>query len=329
MSLENAGPLGLLSNRQAGLKDGSLMALAPLLKHAPEVVHVATESDDQVTDALGRLAEQDVGVLAVNGGDGSLQRVLTEVLSRPIFNRLPVIAPLAGGRTNMSAADIGSANTPAAGFARLLWAFRAKTLAQRVVPRRVLRIDTGPGTHAQYGLFFGAGVIHRALTFKHSVYPRRRLQGLFGAGLFLTGALLAVARGSRTGIFAPDDIGLVFDDAAQPIERVEKEPFQLVMATTLTRLLLRVCPFWGRENAPLRCTAISATAARSLRAAWRILRGLPPPAFALDSGYRSHNVARLSLRMDCGFTIDGELFAPQAGRTLRLSTDRRVRFIRA
>ena len=60
-------------------------------------------------------------------------------------------------------------------------------------------------------MFFGAGVVQRALTFKHQLYPKRRLQGLFGAGLFLGGALLRVASGSPHGIFAPDDIGLAFN----------------------------------------------------------------------------------------------------------------------
>ena len=326
--MENRGRLGLLSNRRAGLRGGSLAALAPLLAQAPEVIHIVTESREQLPDALARFAEQDVRVLAVNGGDGSLQQVLTEILRRPTFDRLPAIAPLSGGRTNMSAADIGSAATPAAGLTALLRAWRSDALAERMVERPVLRLDAGPGLGERYGLFFGSGVIQRALAFKHGLYPRRRLQGLFGAGLFLAGAVLAVARGPRTGMFGPDDIGLAFGAAGDSGEPGETQPFQLVMATTLTRLLLRVRPFWGREDAPLRCTTISARAPRSPRAVWRIVRGLPPP-FGPDSGYDSRNVERLSLRMDCGFTIDGELFDPQPGRILHLSTDRRLRFVRA
>ena len=231
----------------------------------------------------------------------------------------------------MSAADIGSTASPAAGLVALLRALRTNTLEQHVVKRSVLRVDSGPGTSPQYGLFFGAGVIQRALAFKHQLYPKRHLQGLFGAGLFLGGAILRVASGSPTGIFAPDDIGLAFNHKGRetPTDQLETKPFQLVMATTLRRLFLRLCPFWGNEGAPLRFTAIAANATRSPIAVWKVLRGLPPPPFALDSGYCSHNVERLTLRMDCGFTIDGELFEPQPGRTLHLATDHRLRFIRA
>lgn len=323
--------LGLLSNCRAGLSRASPTALKRALKDAPEVVHVATRSSADVPEALACLARQGVTLLAVDGGDGTLQRVLTEVLAGSIFESLPAIAPLPGGRTNMSAADIGSTAPPAAGLVALIRALRANTLERRVVKRPVLRVDFGLGTSPQYGMFFGAGVIQRALAFKHQLYPKRRLQGLFGAGLFLGGALLRVASGSPTGIFAPDDIGLAFNHKgmATPPDRLETQPFQLVMATTLKRLLLRLCPFWGTENAPLRFTAIAAKAARSPAAVWKVLRGLPPPPSALDSGYCSHNVERLTLQMDCGFTIDGELFEPQPGRTLCLAADHRLRFIRA
>ena len=322
--------LGLLSNCRAGLSRASPTALKRALKDAPEVVHVATRSSADVPEALACLARQGVTLLAVNGGDGTLQHVLTEVLAGSIFDPPPAIAPLPGGRTNMSAADIGSTAPPAVGLAALLHALRANTLERRVVKRPVLHVDSGPGTGPQYGMFFGAGVIQRALAFKHQLYPERRLQGVFGAGLFLGGAILRVASGSPTGIFAPDDIGLAFHHKATETlgDRLETQPFQLVMATTLKRLFLRLCPFWGNERAPLRFTAIAANAARSPVAVWKVLRGLPPPS-ALDSGYCSHNVERLTLQMDCGFTIDGELFEPQPGRTLHLATDHRLRFIRA
>ena len=325
--------LGLLSNCHAGLSRASPTALKQTLEDAPEVVHVTTRSSADVPEALACLARRGVTLLAVDGGDGTLQRVLTEVLAGSIFESLPAIAPLPGGRTNMSAADIGNTAPPAAGLVALVRALRANTLERRVVRRPMLRVDSGPGTSPQYGMFFGAGVIQRALAFKHQLYPERRLQGLFGAGLFLGGALLRVASGSPTGIFAPDDIGLAFNHKATaketPTDRLETKPFQLVMATTLKRLFLRLCPFWGTEEAPLRFTAIAANATRSPVAVWKVLRGLPPPPFALDSGYCSHNVERLTLQMDCGYTIDGELFESPPGRTLHLATDHRLRFIRA
>ena len=56
------------------------------------------------------------------------------------------------------------------------------------------------------------------------------------------------------------------------------------MATTLERLFLRIRPFWGTEQAPLRFTAIAANAARSPVAAWKILRRASPAAVCAGLG---------------------------------------------
>ena len=47
------------------------------------------------------------------------------------------------------------------------------------------------------------------------------------------------------------------------------------------------------------------------------------------NGYVSRNAQRVDLRMDCGFTVDGELEAPVADRIVSLTADTRVPFVRA
>mgnify|MGYP004045544509 CR=1 FL=1 len=241
----------------------------------------------------------------------------------------------------MSAHDIGGRGRPAAGLAALISSMQTNMLTQRVVERPVLHIDCGPRQRPQYGMFFGAGVIQRAMAFKHQLYPQQHLQGQFGAGLFLGGMLLRLACGSQTGLLIPDEIGIglpddqgeqyVNDEHAHhvPLEHLEREQFQLLMATTLKRLILRIRPFWGREDAAVRFTSIAAGVKRSLPAALKILRGLPPAPSISATGYCSRNVERVTLHMDSGFTIDGELFDPEPGRILRLEADHRLRFVRA
>ena len=106
-------------------------------------------------------------------------------------------------------------------------------------------------------------------------------------------------------------------------------PNQVVKATTLNRMHFCISTLSGGERGKLRFTAISAAASRNPLVVCRVLRGRPPanPDFGL--GYRSFNAQQLRLRLDCGFTIDGELFKSEPGRTLRLSTDDRIQFVRA
>jgi hypothetical protein len=147
---------------------------------------------------------------------------------------------------------------------------------------------------------------------------------VLGAGV-LTGVL--VGRGamqSTTGMLAPDRMQIRLDG-----EAVAQDRFQLVMATTLEHLFLRIQPFWGREPAPVRVTAIAAGARRLWASAIGILRGRPPSHVTPEGGYTSRNVHRAEFRLDCGLMVDGELFPPQRNRIVRIEADHTLRFVRA
>jgi hypothetical protein len=284
---------------------------------------VETDTHGHVPEALTILANKGLDVLVVNGGDGTLQHVLTEILGNPAFPTPPLIAPLRGGRTNMNATDIGSHRHPATALSSLVVAARSGSLTERIVERPVLRVELGSEGGVQYGMCFGAGVIYRTVELKHRVLPENHFQGLLGAGAF-TGALIArAALGSTSGLLTPDRVAVRLD--GQPVER---EEFLVILATTLERLLFGLRPFWGVETAPIRFTAIAAGAPRSSAATIRLLRGRPPFNGASDPGYLSRNVHQIELHLNCGLVMDGELFAPQLERGVRIAADQRVRFVR-
>jgi len=325
--------LGLITNPKAGLRGGSVEDCRRALGNTLQVEHVVTGSSLELPAALARLASRNVSILAVNGGDGTLQHVLTRMLTDGGFQQLPAIAPLPGGRTNMSAADLKCSKTPAMALTSLRKAIETGAIQEHYVKRQVLRIDAESDGSSQFGMFFGSGVIQRALELKHQYYPRKRLQGLWGAGLFLAASLLRIGVGGSAGIFAPDEIGIYSDKrelaSAKAWPSPNTNPYQLVMATTLNRLIFGISPFWGCERGNLRFTAVSAAASRNPLVVCRVLRGRQPAHLDSELGYRSFNAQQLRLRLDCGFTIDGELFKSEPGRTLRLSTDDRIQFVRA
>jgi hypothetical protein len=88
-------------------------------------------------------------------------------------------------------------------------------------------------------------------------------------------------------------------------------------------------PFWGRGPGAVRLTLLAADAHRLTRAAPGILRGRPADWVSPEHGYESHAGEHVELRLDCGLTLDGELFDEQPGRTVALGGDRRIRFVRA
>jgi hypothetical protein len=52
------------------------------------------------------------------------------------------------------------------------------------------------------------------------------------------------------------------------------------------------------------------------------------PFVTEQNGYVSRNAKRVDLILDCGFTVDGELFDPVPGRHVALTANHTVQFVR-
>lgn len=318
--------IALLNNLRAGRSDVQVSRLLECIRHYPEVMHVETTHAAAVPEALGEFARQGVDLLVVNGGDGTLMRVLTEVIGAGEFgDRVPMIAPLRGGRTNMSALDLGAHRDPVKGLEALLAADWNGEMHRRVVPRRVLRVEYGPQREALYGMFFGLGVIHRGIELTHRVFPKGRAQGVFGATL-VTGALLSrlALLHDTGGLLQPDKLQLMLDGDMQP-----GGEYTLAMACTLQRLFAGMRPFWGEGGGSVPITTIEANAHQLPRALPGILAGRPGKRVTEANGYTSRNVDRALIGANCGFTVDGELVDPEPGQVISLTATEPVRFVRA
>lgn len=316
--------VALLNNLRAGRSGVQVGRILSFLSEHPEVIHVETESAGALPEALASIAHREVDLLLVNGGDGTLQHVLTEILATDTFDRLPMIAPMRGGRTNMSALDLGASRDPVRGIAEVLEAARRGTLHERFVDRPVLSVEFDRGRRLQYGTFFGAGLIQRAIGLTHRIFPTGRSQGVFGAGIVTGWLLLRTLFQDDAGVIRPDKAQIFVDD-----ELVRGGEFRLIIASSLQRLFLRMNPFWGEGDGGVRFTAMSSRPKGLLSAGPGILRGSPPATAVPEHGYTSRNAHRVEMRIDCGFTIDGEVYAEQPDEVVRLTADRRLQFVRA
>ncbi len=314
--------IGVLSNLRAGRSRKQVSRILSFLDAHRGIAHIETPRGDVVPDALSRFSDEGVDVLVVQGGDGTLARVLTEVLEYGAFRKQPLIAPLRGGRTNMTALDIGTQSDPVKALATLVDAVRHGTLERRIEKRAIVRLELPRENAVHCGMFFGVGVIHRAIQLVHRIFPDGS-QGVFGAGIVTSMLVARAALGAGEGILDPDKMQLRLDQA-----EYRTGNHRMLIASTLTRLFLGMRPFWGTEEAPLRLTTVDAEARDLRRAAPGILRGRPPAFVGPAAGYESRNVHSADLLLDCGMTIDGELWAPEPGRHAKLSADRTVGFVR-
>ncbi len=318
--------IGVITNLKAGRGARDNERVLELLASHPDITSVVTDRSTNIRDVVTELAAKEIELLVVNGGDGTLQRTLTEVLEDPQFERIPTIAPLRSGRTNSSARDLGIHKSPVLAMDRIIDLSKRNAVGANCVRRDVLRVTLdadGAGRDVHCGMFCGFGVIDRAIRRTHDRFPEGRAQGAFGGAMMAAGLLSSLAFGRTDPMLEPDAMRLRFDD-----EPATEGDYQLVISSTLERAFLNLKPFWGSGPGAVRITTIEAGAPKIARSIVRIVRGLPPSSNGEVPGYASRNVDRVEIDADCGLTIDGELYPPRAGRKVLLQAVPNVSFMR-
>ena len=314
--------VGVLCNPHSGRNRRCLRQVREAARRLPNAVY--REAVDPIATAQGLqdLLAAGAELLVINGGDGTLQAALTYLLGPDgPKGRPPRLMVIAGGTTNMSAADVGARKAPLQAL-HCIGDWLAGTRSGPVRRERpVLRV-AGPGGAPVHGMFFGAGAIHTGVEYFHRRIAASRAGGALGPGLAFARMLFSVARPSQSWI-KPTRLSLSVDEGG-----VQVGEYLLVLVSGLERLLLGSRPYWGIEPAPLHYTAIRHRPARLLRSLPFVLsggRGVRPRE---KDGYFSRNISTLSLGLEGGFVLDGERFRVDAdGGALRVSQAERVAFL--
>jgi diacylglycerol kinase (ATP) len=315
--------IGLISNPRSQRNRRGLQEIRQVLAGHPDIVYVATEACGELDEVLADFARRGVDLLLINGGDGTVQTVLTRLLEKHPFETPPYLAILPRGMANTTAADVGLRGNTAVALSGLIAAGRDGTIADHVVERPVLRIENFAGDGPQRGMMFGAGAIPDAIDLCNRQVYARGLRGDFAMGVTLAALLLGSALGRRSnGILRPHDIGVTLDGGSE--NRIDR---LLVLATTLHRLILRSTPFWNYDAHPIRYTSIAYPPEHLLRAAPKVLYGWGRRALRPEV-YDSKGARRIALRLDAPFTVDGETFNPLPNRPVVITAADRARFVR-
>jgi hypothetical protein len=308
--------LGIITNVQAGRNRTRLERIRELVRATGGESREVSDLES-IRAATRALLDRDVDLLAVNGGDGTAQAVITELMRRE--SHLPDIGIVPGGTTNMSANDLNdSAPLEAALGALAEQADRPRPRRARV-SRPLIRAQA-PDSGAQYGLFLGAGLILEGMQHFRDHVGSKGLRGELAAGISLLRGLAGVARGR--GPWHDSVRANVEFDAAPPWpEQI------LVLATTLERLLLGLRPWWGEQSAPIHLTALRRAPRSLLKLAPALMKGRRHPRMTSDNGYRSANVDAFRIRAPDGFALDGQVFDLAADQAVVVSATRPVEFL--
>lgn len=255
--------------------------------------------------------------LVVDGGDGTLQAVLTALYAEQRSWR-PNLAVLAGGMTNMFAGVAGLKDEPVTALTRLSQGEAMETLRQPV-----LRV--GFGDDLRCGIFLAMGGVLSAIRMcRREVHARGLTAGVAVAATL--GAVVAkralMKPEDEDEIFHAYDIAVTAPDAAR-----DDAPKLMLVASTAERLSLGIRPFWASEPGPLHISWIRHPAPGLLRHAPALLRGHAPRG---RGAQHLVSAAGGAFTLDTGedFTLDGEIYDAPANRRLTLDVAGDAEFLR-
>ncbi|MGE0658178.1 MAG: diacylglycerol kinase family protein [Reyranellaceae bacterium] len=313
--------LGVIVNVRSGRNRSGTRALDALLARHPQMPVERPATPNATAAALAALAASGVNLVAICGGDGTVQQVLNVVLGPGTpFSQVPLLAVLPGGTTNMIAHDLNEANRPAAVLERILLRLYDGRLDDAIVERPVIRLTGGDAATPAYGLFFGAaGVLDATMQNRRNI-DRMGIRDGTGPALRIAAVMLKLLTGRDP--FEPRRIGIAID--GRP-----REYFECValLASTMQSLALGIMPFWGDGPGRIRLSFARSGARSRVLAVLRALRARPGRFLSSTNGYYSLNADRVELSFDGGCVLDGELFRASEQSPIVLETAAMLRFL--
>src|SRR5690242_18977546 len=133
--------IALLSNPKSTGNIAQLPRIREYCADHPDVFHYEVEHAEQIGEAMKSIARVNPKVLAINGGDGTVQAVLTELTNGGHFgDSPPPVAVLPSGKTNLIALDLGARGDPVTTLERLVALARTENLPSYTVARELIAL---------------------------------------------------------------------------------------------------------------------------------------------------------------------------------------------
>src|SRR5213076_3148183 len=166
--------IALLSNPKSTGNLAQLPRIRAYCADHPDVFHYEVEHAHQIGEAMKVIARVRPKVLAINGGDGTVQAAPTEIYNGGHFgDAAPPVAVLPSGKTNLIALDLGARGDPIDTLERLIQLARADDLGRYTVARELIALrQVGDEDRPVIGMFLGgAGLADTMLYCRDKIYP--------------------------------------------------------------------------------------------------------------------------------------------------------------
>ena len=319
--------VALLSNPRSTGNRSLLPRVRQFCARHPDVFHYEVEDVAQIGAAMRTIAMVNPRVIAINGGDGTVQAALTELYSGEYFGGSPPpVAVLPNGKTNLIAHDLGSDGDALKALQRVI-DLAACDLDAHVIERQLIALSVG-ANRPVLGMFLGGAYLADVMLYcRHKIYPLglpNGLSHLMAAMLGVFAIIFGLGGGRLPPKPAPLRVSLIRQGEI-------KGRFSLLIVTTLEKLLLsvRTSDGTGSNNGTgtmklLLVDRSIGSLLRMMNATWRGTLGQHPV-----SGV--HFEAGDEIRIEgerSNVILDGEIFEAAHGRPIILTSTAPVQFLR-
>jgi len=318
--------IALLSNPKSTGNLAQLPRIREYCADHPDVFHYEVEHASQIGEAMISIARVRPRILAINGGDGTVQATLTELYNGGHFgDSPPPVAVLPSGKTNLIALDLGARSDPVDTLERLIELARSDDLERYTVARELIALRRGgEEDRPVIGMFLGgAGLADTMLYCRDKIYPLG-LPNSFAHVLTAIAFLMKVFLGMKADFLPPDP---------EPLQVSVHEKgntftgrFSLLAVTTLERLLI-TNPFQGQQPGSLKLLAIEQRPSSMIGAIFAHLAGKLGRSDV--RGVHFEEADRITIEGEnSNVILDGETFRAVRGSPINLRPAQPLSFVK-
>jgi hypothetical protein len=318
--------IALLSNPRSTGNLAQLPRIREYCADHPDIFHYEVEHAHQVGEAMKVIARVRPKVLAINGGDGTVQAALTEMYNGGYFGEEPPpVAVLPSGKTNLIALDLGAQGDPIETLERLIELAQTDLKPYTVARELIALRRHGEGEDRPViGMFLGgAGLADTMLYCRDKIYPLGLPNGVAHVIAALAVFMKLILR-IKASFLPPESKPLsvsMHDDRNMLTGR-----FSVLAVTTLEKLLLSA-ELGGRKKGALKLLAIDDTPTSLFRAYLATIGG----KLGRDPmrGVHFEEANEITIEGESSHVIlDGETFRTERGRPINLTPAQPLSFVK-
>jgi len=277
-------------------KRGSILQKVPDTKYTTKFV---LNDFGALPGHVKSCAKNGVDLIFIEGGDGTIQGVLTEILGqKSAFKKLPKFVLLAGGMTNLIAMQIGIKKPTLAKIKEL--ANAPNTASTVSIP--LVQVEYSDNGERYYGFLFSTGALATATRYTVDEVHTAGINGSAAVRTTLRRALFG-GKQLRDRILKTSPLSLDING-----ENIDGAHI-LSLTSTLPKPMLGFNLFWGQGSAPVKTSYVKGGAANKVRNIARLIRSRQSNnacAKLSHDGFHSWATNKFSMFHQGPIVLDGE-----------------------